>query len=54
MTDDERRTLREIIEHYRAEAGRRERTRSAEDATRKRAYGRVMRAARELLEEMGG
>jgi hypothetical protein len=51
MKDDDRQMLREIIEHCRAEADRRERRRSAEDAARKRAYGRVMRAARELLEE---
>jgi hypothetical protein len=51
MTDDDRQMLQAIIEHCRAEAERRERTRSAEDATRKRAYGRVRRAARELREE---
>lgn len=57
MDDDEdRRLLRGIIAHCtaRREEAERAGARSAEQARRAWAYGEVMRAARELLEEMEG
>jgi hypothetical protein len=58
MTDDDRRMLQGIIAHCSGRLD--ESTRPAggrfppEAAARTRAYARVMRAARELLEEMEG
>jgi hypothetical protein len=55
MTDDtDRRMLRGIIAHCREKLAEADRAGGDRQAARTRAYGRVLRAARELLEEMEG
>ena len=53
MTDDDRQMLRGIIAHCCEKLAEADRA-GDKQAARTRAYGRVMRAARDLLEEMEG